>query len=449
MKKNIILIILAVVTIGIFYAAYHFVTNSESVKSTSGNKELYICPMHPEIQSNHPGVCPICNMDLVLKENAGVSSDSVEDTSKLMQTGDVMLSPSQQVMANVQTEKVKIREFKYDMTFDGYIKAPDDNMRNISTPVAGRIVKMYLNYEGQAVTNGMKVFDIYSPEIYSAQKEYLLALRNYESVKNSEYEIVKEQAKDLLNSARTRLSLWEVTADQVSELEASGEVKNFITIRSKYNGIVTRKIVNEGQWIMAGESVYELVDVRTLWIIANVPESDLSFIKIGQTGEISAVSYQEEVFLGTVRFISPVMNPETRTIEVRLDVVNKEYRLKPDMYVRVSLKSLRNEWNIVVPRSAVLRTGKEDLVYLKIKDNVFSPRKISIGGEKDELYLITSGLSEGDEIVTSGGFLIDSESRIRMGSSSNTTKPLDSKRANDEILNNEKDIMKDLNEHKH
>ena len=449
MKKIALIIALLLISIAFIYAAYHLFMKNDHGLAGSGKSELYICPMHPEIQSNHPGVCPICHMDLVLKEEVIDSTEDHDRTKPIKEKGEVTLSPAQQVMANVQTEVVRVKEYKYDLTLDGYVKAPENNMRRIATPVSGKIIRMYLNYDGQNVSKGMKAFDIYSPEIYSAQKEYLLALQNYESTRNSNYAIVRDQAEELLNSTRTRLRLWEVTAEQIAELEQLKEAPNFITVRSAYNGIVTSKMNNEGQWVSAGEGILELADLSTLWIIAKVPESELSHVRQGQSGIIKSVSYPGETFTGKANFISPVLDPETRTLEVRFDVANRNYRLKPDMYVSIDITAVRIEWNIVVPRNAVIRYGKEDLVYVKSGKNSFSPRRVSVGGEKDEYYLIESGLNEGDEIVISAGFLLDSESRIRSGSTSGNSQTHDAGNERDEKLNPESDVIKDMKEHNH
>lgn len=417
-------------------------------KKVSVSEELYVCPMHPQIHSNHPGVCPICNMDLILKnnDNAINVSDSLNKANK--ESGDVILSPSQQVLANVQTEIVSIKEYKTNMSFNGYIKAGENSMRHISTPVSGKIIKMFVNFEGQMVSKGEPVFDIYSPEIYSTQKEYLLALQNYETAKSSQNNLILEQAENLINSTKTRMSLWEVSPEQISELENTREVKNYITVHSKYSGVITKKIDHEGHWAAAGEDVYDIVDLSTLWVIANVPESDINNIKMNQSAKITSVAYPEEVFNAKVNFISFMLSPETRTLEVRLDVSNRNYKLKPDMYVKVEIGSAGYEWNISVPRNAVLRTGKMDMVYVKKENNVFSPKMVSIGGELDGNYLITSGLKEGDEIVSSSGFLIDSESKIRSGSSSQNMEGMDMKKDDEPKFNNDQDVMKDMGKHK-
>ncbi|MBK7445128.1 MAG: efflux RND transporter periplasmic adaptor subunit [Ignavibacteria bacterium] len=444
MKKALIIIsgivILAVSVFGV-YKLFNGKDQDMTVKKSS---ELYICPMHPQIQSDHPGVCPICHMDLVLKDigNNQKEFDSLKNKSK--ESGDVILTHEQQVLANVQTEKVSIKEYRNNLTFNGYIKTGENNMRHISTPVSGKLIRMYVNYEGQMVTKGQAVFEMYSPEIYSTEKEYILALQNYENAKNSSYDLVTEQAEDLIASTKTRLRLWEVTPAQIEELERTKEARDHITVYSKYSGVITKKIVHEGHWAAAGEDIYDIVDMSVLWVMASVPEADIKAIKPGQQADIRAVSYPDELFKAKVNFISPMLNPETRTLEVRLDVTNRNYRLKPDMFVKVEIGSAGYEWNIIVPRNAVIRTGKMDIVYIKKDNNVFSPVMVTIGGEQDGKYLITSGLSEGDEIVTSAGFLIDSESQIQTGNGSQNMEAMDLKTNEEPEFNKDQDVMKDM-----
>ena len=362
--------------------------------------------------------------------------------------GDVILSPAQQVLANVQTERVALKEFKSSLEFNGYIKTAESNMRHIATPISGKIVKMYINYEGQIVSKGQQVFDIYSPEIYSTEKEYLLALKNLESARSSNNDLVIAQAENLISSTKNRLRLWEVTPEQIEEIGNTKEVRDYITVYSKYSGVITKKIDHEGHWAAAGEDIYDVVDMSTLWVIASVPEADVKNIRMNQPASITSVSYPGEVFYAKVNFISPVFDAQTRTLEVRFDVSNRNYKLKPDMYVKVEMGSAQYQWNIVVPGNAVLRTGKMDMVYIKKGNNVFAPRMVSIGGERDGRYLITSGLSEGEEIVTSAGFLIDSESQIRTGSSAQKMEGMEMEVKGDPEFNKDQDVMKDMKDNK-
>lgn len=444
MKNLLITISVIIVLAGASFGVYKLLIENKDVNEVIQADELYICPMHPQIQSNHPGVCPICHMDLVLKEktNAENEFDSLKGSEN--DIGDVILSPSQQVLANVQTEKVSIKEFKSSLEFNGFIKISESNMRHIATPVSGRIIKMYINFEGQMVSKGEKAFEIYSPEIYSTQKEYLLALKNLENAKSSGNDLVIAQAENLISSTKNRLRLWEVTPEQIEEFESTKEVQDYITVYSKYSGVITKKIVHEGHWAVAGEDIYDVVDMSTLWVIASVPESDINSIRMGQSAKITSVSYPGEVFNARVNFISPMLTSDTRTLEVRFDVSNRNYKLKPDMYVKAEIGSANYEWNIVVPRNAVLRTGKMDMVYVKKGKNAFSPKMVTVGGERDGYYLITSGLKEGDEIVTSAGFLIDSESQIRSGSSTHKMDGMEKEVKEEPEFKKDQDVMKDL-----
>ncbi|MBK8552683.1 MAG: efflux RND transporter periplasmic adaptor subunit [Ignavibacteria bacterium] len=236
----------------------------------------------------------------------------------------------------------------------------------------------------------------------------------------------------------------EVTPEQIEEFESTKKVQDYITVYSKYSGVITKKIVHEGHWAVAGEDIYDVVDMSTLWVIASVPESDINSIRMGQSAKITSVSYPGEVFNAKVNFISPMLTSDTRTLEVRFDVSNRNYKLKPDMYVKAEIGSANYEWNIVVPRNAVLRTGKMDMVYVKKGKNAFSPKIVTVGGERDGYYLITSGLKEGDEIVTSAGFLIDSESQIRTGSSSHNLEVMEEEIKEEPEFNKDQDVMKDM-----
>jgi membrane fusion protein, copper/silver efflux system len=442
MKTIIIITITLIASLGISFGVYKiFFENKEMIENS---EEIYTCTMHPQIERDHPGVCPICGMELVLKSSSKTlkGTDSTINVNK--ENGEVVLSPAQQVRANVQTEIVKLMEFSNSLSFNGYVKIDEKNMRHIATPVSGKILKMFINFEGQSVSKGEPVLEMYSPDILATEKEYLLALDNYESVKSSDYNLVVEQAKNLINSAKVRLSLLEVTPGQIEELEQTREIRNYITVYSKYSGVITKKIDHEGHWATAGEDIYDVADMSTVWVIASVPESDVSYIKLNQSASITSVSYPDEIFNARINFISPVFTSETRTLEVRFDVTNNNYKLKPDMFVTVNIKSAQYEWNIVVPRNAVLRTGKMDMVYVKRENNIFSPKMVTIGGERDGKYLITSGLKEGDEIVTSAGFLIDSESQIRSGTSTNNMEGMEMEVKEEPEFNKGQDVMKEM-----
>jgi membrane fusion protein, copper/silver efflux system len=440
-KKIIVLVIIFLAVIGLGYGGYTlFFSNNGGITQA----EVYTCPMHPQIISDHPGQCPICGMDLVLKK---VSSVAPQEQQNQQPQGDLMqvkLSPSQQVLANVQTSKVVTKQFSGEKNFNGYVKIDEKNFANIATPVSGKIIKMYVDFEGQFVSKGQPVAEIYSPELVSTQKEYLLALNNYERVSKSGNQLATEQAKEMLDASRNRLTYWEFTDKQFEELERTGTVKNSITIYSKYSGVVTKKYALPGHWAMAGENLLDVADLSTVWVIANIYESDIQYIKSGQTAQILSSSYPNKEMYAKINYVNPVINPDTRTLEVRIDVANRNYKLKPDMYVKVKINTYVST-SLAVPKNAVIRNGDRDIVYVEKEKGVYVPREVTIGYEQDGYYAVTSGLKEGETVVSSGGFLIDSETQIQMGMQSGHEGHVMTSTNDDKIkINPDEDIMKDM-----
>lgn len=447
MKNKIIIgvAIFAILAAGIISYQFYFKQLIEGDEHSHDGEELYICPMHPQIQQDHPGVCPICNMDLVLKggnETMEGMEEYEDDRSK--EIGEIRLSPSEMVLGNVQTMKAGYGNFDFSMHADGVVKARDDAYRQISSPVAGKIMRQFIDYEGQLVKKGQRAFEIYSPELVATQKEYILAYKNMMNVKNSEYTRVYENAQSILDATKQRLKLWFISDRQIVELEESGQVRNSLTYYADYSGVVTKKYVNEGSWVTEGMTIAEVVNLGSVWVIANIYENELGSIGVGQYVEISLSGYPDKTIRGRIDYINPFINPDTRTAEVRITTSNSGMMMKPGMFVKVSIETGKTSRYIVVPRNSVLRTGKEDLVYIKRGENSFMPKRVKIGGERDGSYLISEGLSEGDIIVTSAGFLLDSESRIRTGtmdSHNHSDMESDTKQPK---INKDQDAMKDM-----
>lgn len=443
-NKKVLIAISSIILIAVIIFGSYELFFKKTGETVSG-KTLYTCPMHPQIISDHPGQCPICGMDLILKTDSdatSVNKDNKSDSVKADVMG-VRFSPSEQVLANVQTVKVMNKVFSGEKTFNGFVKINDKNFSHLSSPVSGRIEKMYAEFEGQYIRKGESMFDIYSPELVSSQKEYLLALDNYHRVSEGNQTFATEQAGSLLKSSKERLSHWEFTKSQFEEIERTKQPVNTITIHARYSGYITKKYVNVGHWAMAGEDIYDVADMSTVWVIANVYESDVRFIKQGQGVEIISASFPDKLMSARVNYINPVFNPDSRTLEVRIDVNNPENFLKPGMYVKIKINTYAGE-NLAVPKNSVLRTGEKNYVYVEKEKGVYVPRNVEIGYEQDGYYAVTSGLKEGETVVSSGGFLIDSETQIEM----NGVQGHDmSKMNNDEDkpkINPDQDIMKDM-----
>jgi Cu(I)/Ag(I) efflux system membrane fusion protein len=442
------ILIAVVVIIGGYYGYTRLIKSGNSNITQS---QVYTCPMHPQIISDHPGQCPICGMDLVLKTSTTEEKTNPDESNPDLNL--VKLSPSQQVLANVQTEAVKTRQFSGEKEFNGYIKINEKNTARISTPVMGKITKMYVNFEGESVRAGQPLFELYSPDLVSTQKEFILALENYDRIKKSGNEFATAQAKSLVDASRSRLSQWEMTPAQLDEIAKTKEIMQTIKVYSKYSGVITKKYVDPGHWPMAGEIIYDVANLSTVWVIANIYESDVQFIKAGQNAEISSSSYPNETFNAKINFVDPVFDPSSRTLEVRIDVANRNYKLKPDMYVKVKINTFYSQ-NLSVPKNAVIRTGDKDIVYVEKEKGVYEPRRIKVGYEQDGYFEVLSGLKEGEVVVSSGGFLIDSESQIQMGfNSGNEGHDMSNNKREDLKINPGQDIMKDMkkknNQHQH
>jgi multidrug efflux pump subunit AcrA (membrane-fusion protein) len=269
----------------------------------------------------------------------------------------------------------------------------------------------------------------------------LLALDNLHQVQNSGHHLAVEQAESLVDAAKRRLEQWEMSERQLEELERTHEVRNTLTQYARYSGVVTKKYVNAGHWAMAGENIFDVADMSTVWVIANVYESDIQYIHAGQTAMIYSAAYPDEVMTAKINYINPVFNQDSRTMEVRIDVSNKNYKLKPDMYVKVKLNTYAQQ-TIAVPKNSVIRTGERNIVYVEKEKGVYEPREVTISYEQDGYYAVTSGLKEGEIVVSSGGFLIDSETQIEEGMNSGH---IHDQNKNDDIkINPDQDIMKDM-----
>lgn len=441
-KTLIISIIISLLVLSNGFMVYYFVYHKHNETEVNKKPDLYVCPMHPQIQQDHPGTCPICNMELVLKG----SDDKMENTDGYKpnnELGEIVLSPSQQVLANVKTQTAESGDFSNSIEANGVVKLRDDASRQISSPVKGKITKLYINYEGQKVSKGQKAFELYSPELLATQREFLLAYENYLRAQESTNLGIKESAQSVLNASKQRLLLWFVDEKQINELMETRQVRNSLTYYSDFTGVITKKYFNEGSWVMEGNTILDVVNLSSVWIMANIYENEISKIRIGQSVEILLTGNEEKVIKGKIDYINPMVNTDTRTIEVRITAPNNNSTLKPGAYVKAKIQTEKNYNSIVLPKTAILRSGKMDMVYIKKSGNIFVPKQVIIGSEKDGKVMIKSGIDVGDEVVVSAGFLIDSESQIQMGSGSNMQgMDMPDKKNDMEIKDN--DAMKDM-----
>jgi len=374
--------------------------------------DYYTCPMHPSVHSDRPGACPICGMTLVKKS---VQDHTAASDSTMLRT--ISLSPRQRVLANVTTVPAERRTLKKEIITVGIIDFAEPSLRHITMRFPGRLEQLSLKYTGQKVRAGDPVATVYSPEAISAQQEFILAENSSEYAKETDSTSISN-ASALLNQSKEKLLRWGFSPGQIEILRRSKEVKNLVTILSPITGTVVKKYVDPQQYATTGEVIYDVADLSTLWMYADVYEQDMRFIKDEQTIQITSEAYPNEVFTGTVTFTDPVMNGDTRTVRIRTELANPEGKLKPQMYVTARV-FVTTPQALVVPNSSVLSTGKRNVVWVESMPGIFEARNVVLGARTELFQEIISGIREGEKVAATGGFLIDSESSLRNPSSTN------------------------------
>lgn len=376
----------------------------------AAGKVEYTCPMHPFIIKDQPGSCPICNMTLVKKVEGDQGTD--EERKAL---GQVALSPTQMVIANVATAPAKMTSLSREINAVGIVRFDQTRQAKVTAWVAGRIDRLYVNAVGDYVSKGKPVAEVYSPDLVAAQQEYLLALRSRDRLKDSSIPSISQGGEGLVAAARQRLLLLGVKQHQIDILEKGGEPNVRLPIYTPQPGVVIEKLVVEGQYVNVGDPLFSVADLSRVWVEVEVYENDMAAVKVGQPVEVVSQSYPGKVFTGKATFIYPFLDPKTRTVKVRVELPNRNMLLKPDMFVSAKVKSSVGTV-LTVPVGAVVDTGDRQVVWVETKPGTFEPRNVQVGIRSAEGIQIVSGLQAGEKVAASGGYLIDSEAQLRGGS---------------------------------
>lgn len=372
-------------------------------------KVQYTCAMHPFIVKDSPGTCPICGMQLIPMAGGHDHGPVPQAVTQ------VVLSPTQQVMANVATTAVTSMPLAKEVAAVGIVAFDQSRQAKVTSWVAGRLDHLYVNKVGDFVSAGKPVASVYSPDLVAAQQEYLLALRSRDQFKNSPIESIAGSGDGLVSSARQRLKLLGVKDGQIAQLEKGKEANIRLNIYTPISGVVIEKMVQQGQYVNTGDALFSVADLSTVWMELEVYENDFPFVKVGQRVEITSQSYPGKTFSGTVSYIYPFLDPKTRTVKVRVTLANRGMRLKPDMFVNAVVKSPLGS-GLVVPVTAVIDTGKRQVIWVEAKPGIFEPRDVKVGARVNDQVQILSGVAQGEKVATSGGYLIDSESQLNSGS---------------------------------
>ena len=410
--------------------------------------QIYMCPMHPEVIESSPGSCPICKMDLVevkqhnaeagaerevlywyapmdpsyIRDEPGSSPMGMKlvpkyaDKDAMDESGVITIDPTQVQNTGVVSTPVVVEDIARLSRTVGILDYDADRVTWVNTKYEGWIEKVHVNYVGQEVHQGQPLFEIYSPDLVTTQEEYIRTLEYVDSMKGSGREGTRRQAEALLHSARERLGFWDISVEQIRNLETSRTVQRRLTVHSPVDGIVAALLEDslEGMHVQSGMNLYKIVDLSTIWVHADIYESDLPWVREGLPAVVTFRNDPEQIYRGKILFLYPEVNKQTRTLKVCVAVSNPGRRMRPGMYADVTVQGPTVKGAVIIPRSAVLRSGERDLVFQDLGEGRFMPREVRLGvpGDGDRIQIL-EGVEPGQKVVVQAQFMLDSESRIQ------------------------------------
>lgn len=361
-----------------------------------GLPSIWTCSMHPQIRLPEKGDCPICGMDLIPadQESAGTSNSQA-----------FQMTPEALALAQVQTIVVGGMQAKKELVLSGKLQADERESASLTAKFPGRIEKLFVTFTGEQVKAGQRIATIYSPELLTAQKELLEASKT------------KATFPQLYQASKDKLSLWKLSAVQIAEIERSGQVKERMDIFADQSGIVLQKNVSVGDYVSMGAVLFTVTNLNSLWLLLDVYESDLPFVALGDEIQFTVAGKPGETLNAKVTFVDPLINANTRAASVRAEIRNVDNTLKPEMFVtaRVQTRTTGSLAEVMVPRTAVLWSGKRSIVYVKVPNASlpeFVMREVTLGNRLGENYQIASGLKAGEEIVSYGAFALDASAQL-------------------------------------
>jgi Cu(I)/Ag(I) efflux system membrane fusion protein len=409
----------------------------------------YVCPMHPSITSDKPGECPICGMQLVpasappaqasgaaggrkllfyrspmdpkvtsptpRKDEMGmdfvpVYSDEVGSAGSSSTSGlaTVGIDPQRQQLIGLRTARVVEGPVGGSWRTVGRVAVDETRVHHVALKFSGFIEQVFVDYVGKPVRAGEPLFSIYSPDVVSAEDEYLLAVRTRDALGPGS----AGSGEDLVSAARERLKLWDIPEAEIRRLERTQKAQRTVTINTPMSGVVTKKDVVMGHRVAEGDMPYEITDLSQVWVLADAYESDLARVKLGTPAVLTLQAFPNREFPGKVIFIDPILDPKTRTAKVRLAFPNPTGELKPEMFGEVTLRTPSRK-GLSIPTDAIIDSGTRKVVFVSLGEGKFRPQEVKIGATDGDRSEVLEGLKAGDEVVTRANFLVDSESRLR------------------------------------
>jgi Cu(I)/Ag(I) efflux system membrane fusion protein len=368
--------------------------------------------MHPQVVKDKPGDCPICGMKLVPMEEASLAITARTTPAGTEGLATVTLDARKQSLLGLKTVAVARAPFETSIRTVGRIAADERRVHHVHTRYEGFVEHVTADFTGKFVTKGEVLALIYSPELYTTQQEYLLALKASRTLGPSEVRSVAQGGRDLLDAARQRLLLWEITPADIAEIEKKGQPIRAMPVYAPISGYVTGRTAYHGMKVMPADTLFDILDLSHVWVLADVYEYELPRLSVGQRATMTLSYWPGRAWNGTVTYIYPAVDEKTRTVKVRVELDNPKGELKPEMFADVTIHGPARDV-LQVPDDAIMESGTRNIVFLSQGGGKLAPREISVGDHGAGVVEIRGGLKEGDVVVRGANFLVDSESRLK------------------------------------
>ena len=399
------------------------------------NVDYYTCTMHPSVKSQTPGKCPICSMDLVpvmkrggeeaksqaspqtqdvksggeMKDMPGMPGMKTGGETKGAQTSEFIVPVERQQQIGVTYAKVERKPLRHTIRAVGMVVPDKGRNWQFVSRVDGYVQKLNVTAPGEIVEKDAPLMSIYSPDLLTSEREFVELLRMRDEARTKD---ARETPDKLIESAKRRLHLWNVTDAQIDELQRTRKPQENLTLLSPFRGIVQSVPVDQGKGVKVGDMLVEVADLSVVWVWAEFYENELSMLQVGQKIAVTAKSYPGQNFEGTLSLINPFLDEMKRTAKVRIDIPNPEFKLRPGMYVNAELAMDMGE-ALTVPVSAIMPTGDRNIVFVDKGEGKLEPRIVRLGSKYGDIYEVQSGLQESERVIASANFLIDAESKVQ------------------------------------